>query len=77
MNWWRIEKAAGDGRVRGRTGMLRVDPACDEALGKRGSIAQCEARTRECTGKIMMCSLADGDFEPDTASACVGYIVCG
>lgn len=72
MNWWRIEKAAGEGSERGSTGMLMEEPACDEACGTRGSVAQCEAKTKEWTGKIRMCSFPEADLEPDTASTCVG-----
>lgn len=74
MNWCKIWKAAGDGNDSGSTGMLIVDPDCAEAMGSLGRVAQCDARTRECTGKIMMGSLADGDLDPDTARACVGCI---
>jgi len=72
MNWWRMEKAAGDGRDRGSTGMFTVVGPPGIALGSRGRVAQWDARTREWTGKIMRCSFPDGDFDADTASACVG-----
>ena len=72
MNWCKMEKAAGEGSVRGRTGRVMVEAPGEEAWGSRGNDAQCEARTRECTGKIIRCSLEDGDFEADTARACVG-----
>ena len=72
MNWWRTEKAAGDGSARGRTGRLRVFPDCDDG-GSVGSEAQCEARTSECTGKISRVSLlAPFDAVDEMARACVG-----
>jgi hypothetical protein len=67
-----MEKAAGEGSVRGSTGRLMLEPPGAEAWGNRGNDAQCEARTKECTGKIIRYSLEDGDFEADTARACVG-----
>lgn len=66
-----MENAAGDGRLRGRTGRVRVGEWgwCEEG-GRRGNDAQLDARTSECTGNIV--TSLDDDFDDDTASMCVG-----
>lgn len=74
MYWWRRANALGDGTDTGSTGMESSVPrdewrACDGGSG--GSIAQWDARVRECTARSIGASLPD-PFELETANTCVG-----